>query len=110
MNFITGAGGFLQSLIFGTGGMRISRGALTFNPPPPSATGTNATRLVVHSFHYLGSRLRQDVTTNATTYELLEAGPMPLSLSCGGGAKVLRVGAPQTVGRVRCSVQELSDE
>ena len=75
---------------------------------PRRATGTGATKLTVHSFHYLGSRLRQEVTSDATTYELLEAGPTPLSLSCGGAAKELKVSARQTAGRVRCSVQKLS--
>merc|ERR1712129_197026 len=34
VNFITGAGGFLQSVIFGTSGMRIQRDHLYFEPPP----------------------------------------------------------------------------
>ena len=63
----------MQSLIFGTSGMRVVKGMLTFNPPPPSATGTNASRLTVHSFHYLGSRLRQEVTDAHATYELVGA-------------------------------------
>ena len=35
VNFITGAGGFLQSLVFGATGMRIDRDALQFTPPAP---------------------------------------------------------------------------
>jgi len=38
INFITGAGGFLQSAIFGTSGLRLHSDHLTFNPPPPRAT------------------------------------------------------------------------
>lgn len=73
-NFITGAGGFLQSLVFGTSGMRITKDGLTFNPPPPSATGTNATSFTLHSLHYLGSRLRQTVTEDTMEFELLQQG------------------------------------
>jgi len=71
VNFITGAGGFLQSVVFGTSGMRIQTDGLHFDPPPPSATGTGATRFIVHAFHYLGAELRQEVTANAVRYELL---------------------------------------
>jgi len=71
INFITGAGGFLQSLIYGTSGMRIKRDGLYFNPPPPSATGTRAHKLTLHSFHYLGWRLRQEVTEEHVRYEVL---------------------------------------
>jgi len=74
-NFITGAGGFLQTVVFGTSGMRIERDRLFFSPPPPSATGTGAVRLTMHSFHYLGSRLRQEVTADVSRYELLETSP-----------------------------------
>merc|ERR1712217_799845 len=63
-NFLTGAGGFLQSVIFGTSGMRIKADGLHFNPPPPSATGTRATGFIMHSFHYQGARLRQEVTAD----------------------------------------------
>lgn len=84
VNFITGAGGFLQSLIFGTSGMRIRREGLHFDPPPPSATGTAASRLILHSFHYLGWRLRQEVTAAEASYELLGGrGPL-LCLEVGG--------------------------
>lgn len=101
-NFITGAGGFLQSLIFGTSGMRIKHDGLWFNPPPPSATGTRATQLAIHSFHYLGSRLRQEVTSSTTRYELLEAKPGASKLVVHpktGEAQPLVVGKPVDFGR-----------
>lgn len=108
VNFITGAGGFLQSVIYGTSGMRITRGALTFNPPPPSATGTSAVKLTVHSFHYLGNRLRQEVTADHVTFELLaggDSGAQPLVLSCAAGsAEQLTVGKPLTFARGKCSI------
>uniref|UniRef100_A0A7S2I3Z8 Glycoside hydrolase family 65 C-terminal domain-containing protein n=1 Tax=Alexandrium andersonii TaxID=327968 RepID=A0A7S2I3Z8_9DINO len=84
VNFVTGAGGFLQSLVFGTSGMRMRRDGLHFDPPPPSATGTAARRLVLHSFHYLGWRLRQEVTEASATYELLGGSGPQLCLEVPG--------------------------
>jgi hypothetical protein len=75
VNFITGAGGFLQSVIFGALGIRIGRDSLTVDPPPPSATGTHTTRFVAHSFHYLGASLRQEVTEKHIRFELLQPSP-----------------------------------
>ena len=54
-NFITGAGGFLQAVIFGYGGLRINETHLTLDPElPPSATGLNFTGIDYHggSFNY----------------------------------------------------------
>lgn len=95
VNFITGAGGFLQSVIFGTCGMRITGDALTFDPPPPSASGTAATGFAIHSLHYLDSRLRQEVTEDTISFEVLERlredAPI-LCLSRQGRERQLHVG------------------
>jgi len=85
VNFITGAGGFLQSLVFGTSGMRIKKDGLYFAPPPPAATGTPATKVILHSFHYLGWRLRQEVSANEVSYELLGGKGPPLCLAAERG-------------------------
>jgi len=45
----------LQSAIFGTSGMRLVSDGLTFNPPPPRATGSAATMMGVRSFHFRGA-------------------------------------------------------
>jgi hypothetical protein len=53
VNFITGAGGFLQVFIFGYGGLRLDVEELRFNgdsPLPP-----NSTYLYLHGIKYLGS-------------------------------------------------------
>ena len=42
--------------IFGTSGMRLVSDGLTFNPPPPRATGSAATMMGVISFHFRGHR------------------------------------------------------
>lgn len=102
MNFITGAGGFLQSAIFGTSGLRLHSNHLSFNPPPPAASGSNATMLGVRSFHFRGHRLSQQVTTNTVRYEILESlpGSPTLSLTRDGYASVpLKAGLPVLVPR-----------
>ena len=55
-------------------------------PPPPRATGTKATKLTLHSFHFRGARLRQEVTEDAVTFELLEAESV-VSLQARPGGK-----------------------
>jgi len=109
VNFITGAGGFLQSLVFGTSGMRIRRDGLHFKPPPPAASGSEASRLTVHSFHYLGSRLRQEVSFAEVRYELLgtttpNASRLVLAAQCQP-VRPLEVGRPVTVQRVPVLIQ-----
>lgn len=117
INFITGAGGFLQSAIFGTSGMRLVTDGLTFLPPPPTATGSAATRLGVRSFHFRGNRLAQSVTADKATYELLSAkdGAPALALETdsdggagagggGGSATALQVGKPVTVNRAYAKI------
>lgn len=71
--FLTGAGGFLQSVVFGTSGMRLETDRLTFNPPPPSATGGAATSMSLLGFHFRGSTLNQVVTETTVSYELVSA-------------------------------------
>lgn len=56
MNFITGAGGFLQSVIAGYGGTRLEgKRGLRISPPRPPG---NATSLTLRNLHYAGWRLR----------------------------------------------------
>jgi hypothetical protein len=54
-NLVTGAGGFLQSVWAGYGGVRFERDdALTIRSPRPLP---NSTRLRLRGVHYLGARL-----------------------------------------------------
>lgn len=52
MNFITGAGGFLQAITFGYGGIRLTLDALDIMPP--SRLPNNATALIFHGLKYYG--------------------------------------------------------
>ena len=54
VNFLPGMGGFLQSIIYGYGGVRIRPEMLEFhNPMPPD--GLEGLRF--HGFHYLGANM-----------------------------------------------------
>ena len=70
-NLVTGAGGFLQSVWAGYGGVRFDRsdGALTLKAPRPLP---NSTRLVLRGLHFLGARL--DVEASVGTAGANDAG------------------------------------
>lgn len=108
VNFITGAGGFLQSAIFGTSGMRLVSDGLTFLPPPPHATGSKATMMGVRSFHFRGHRLSQQVREQTMSYEVLSSAPGAPALTFtldGGAGRQLAVGHPvKGVKRGKCKI------
>jgi len=117
INFITGAGGFLQSLVYGTSGMRIKSDGLHFDPPPPHATGTGAQRLTLHSFHYVGWRLRQEVTETQVIYEAIGGAGPALCLEAEGrpamemsiGRRILwKRGEPSSIKICRKSAKVLT--
>jgi trehalose/maltose hydrolase-like predicted phosphorylase len=70
VSFLTGAGGFLQQVIFGYTGLRIGEGGLVpaFAPVLPS----RVTRLVLHDFHARGRRV--DVIVDAKGRRIMPAG------------------------------------
>ena len=108
VNFITGAGGFLQSAIFGTSGMRLVSDGLTFNPPPPRATGSSATMMGVSSFHFRGHRLSQQVTEDSMTYSVVASEPgapgLSVTVEKDGSSHDLTVGTPVTAARGRAKI------
>ena len=107
--FLTGAGGFLQSLVFGTSGMRLHANQLSFNPPPPSATGGTATKISLVNFNYFGSKLKQEVTEQYVTFELIMQGGTPLFLVTQNGTRQqLEVNVPIRMPRSRLMIQPKS--
>ena len=60
VNFITGAGGFLQSVLFGYGGLRLREKQLQFNPRLPPDT----TRLSLTGVDYLGNSIDFRIESN----------------------------------------------
>ena len=66
---ITGAGGFMQSVVFGYGGLRLREGRLdTKVPPLPSGTDT----LTLNGVHYRGNKLRIAISATSVSVEVLE--------------------------------------
>lgn len=91
--FITGAGGFLQSVVNGYVGARYAAGMLSLTPHPPPGS---ATAITAHGVGYLGNELR--VRTNAThaSVELLPvAAPKPaFGVHVAEGLSVAEAPAP----------------
>ena len=97
--FITGAGGFLQSVVFGYGGLRLREGRLDVKVPPlPDGTDT----LTLNGVHYRGNKLRLAITATSVSVEGLEAELEATALhlcSASGGARPLAVGTALQIGR-----------
>lgn len=58
VNFLTGMGGFLQAVLFGYTGFRITKTNLRFDPAFPS----DVSKLEVTGVSYLGSKLKFSIT------------------------------------------------
>jgi hypothetical protein len=54
VNFLTGAGGFLQQVIFGYTGLRLGSGG--FEPQFPSVLPSHIARIVLRGVHVRGKR------------------------------------------------------
>ena len=105
VNFITGAGGFLQAVVYGYGGFRLKDSELAFNPTLPP----NVTKLTI-SVHYLGSLMDFGINEGKITISLVSAGPIAPSLevSTPEGVLSLERGKPVIVSRNR-GVVRMSD-
>ncbi|XP_058663581.1 protein-glucosylgalactosylhydroxylysine glucosidase [Ammospiza caudacuta] len=69
VNFLTGMGGFLQVILFGFTGFRITRSALLFDPAFPDGV----TKLKLSSISYLGNRLEVTITSEEIRMAVTEA-------------------------------------
>ena len=97
VNFLTGAGGFLQSVIFGYGGVRLSDDALLLHPPAPPGS---ATSVKLHGVDFLGAALAVTVTADDVTVERMAAGGAAVGVQPVRGVwQELKVGAPLTMPR-----------
>ncbi|NWT76103.1 PGGHG glucosidase, partial [Prunella himalayana] len=75
VNFLTGMGGFLQVILFGFTGFRITRSRLLFDPALPD----QITELKVSSISYLGNRLEVTISREEIRMEVTEASQDPLA-------------------------------
>uniref|UniRef100_A0A8C5IUE8 Protein-glucosylgalactosylhydroxylysine glucosidase n=1 Tax=Junco hyemalis TaxID=40217 RepID=A0A8C5IUE8_JUNHY len=69
VNFLTGMGGFLQVVLFGFTGFRITRSGLLFDPVFPNGI----TKLQLSSISYLGNRLEVTITREEIRMAVTEA-------------------------------------
>ncbi|XP_051632930.1 protein-glucosylgalactosylhydroxylysine glucosidase isoform X2 [Manacus candei] len=75
VNFLTGMGGFLQAILFGYTGFRISRSGLRFDPAFPH----DITELKLSGISYLGNKLDFAITTAEICTEVTETSQDPLA-------------------------------
>ncbi|NWV99118.1 PGGHG glucosidase, partial [Machaerirhynchus nigripectus] len=68
VNFLTGMGGFLQVVLFGFTGFRITRSGLLFDPAFPD----DITKLNISSVSYLGNKLEVTITREEIRMEVTE--------------------------------------
>eukprot|EP00029_Vermamoeba_vermiformis_P003680 TRINITY_DN14219_c0_g1_i1.p1 TRINITY_DN14219_c0_g1~~TRINITY_DN14219_c0_g1_i1.p1 ORF type:complete len:713 (-),score=152.44 TRINITY_DN14219_c0_g1_i1:37-1992(-) len=68
VNFITGAGGFLQSILFGWGGIRILENELYINPTLPP----NTTAMTMRGVHFRDATLQIQFTSTSVTVTALD--------------------------------------
>ncbi|KAM9557397.1 protein-glucosylgalactosylhydroxylysine glucosidase isoform 4-T4 [Guaruba guarouba] len=69
VNFLTGMGGFLQAILFGYTGFRITRSSLRFDPALPD----DIHELNVTGVSYLGNKLRFSITREEIGIEVTES-------------------------------------
>ncbi|NXH41037.1 PGGHG glucosidase, partial [Dicaeum eximium] len=73
VNFLTGMGGFLQVILFGFTGFRITRSSLLFDPAFPE----DIAKLKVSSVSYLGNKLEVTITREEIRMEVTETSRDP---------------------------------
>ncbi|NXP64491.1 PGGHG glucosidase, partial [Chloropsis cyanopogon] len=73
VNFLTGMGGFLQVILFGFTGFRITRSSLLFDPAFPD----DISKLKISSISYLGNKLEVTITREEIRMEVTESSQDP---------------------------------
>lgn len=72
VNFITGAGGFLQAVIYGYGGFRLRENRLDFYPTLPRS----CRKLTIRGVHYMGNKLEFEIKKKMFGIRLISKGPI----------------------------------
>ncbi|XP_066467270.1 protein-glucosylgalactosylhydroxylysine glucosidase isoform X1 [Tiliqua scincoides] len=77
VNFLTGMGGFLQAILFGYTGFRITKKRLNFDPVCPD----NTNELKITGVCYLGNKLNLTLTKESITFKVTKSSMGPQSSS-----------------------------
>ena len=72
VNFITGAGGFLQAVVYGYGGFRLRENRLDFHPTLPRG----CSKLTIHGVHYMGNKIEFVIKRKMFGIRLINKGPI----------------------------------
>ena len=109
-NFITLAGGMLQAVLFGYGGIRVRDTHMDMKP----YILPNSTSWAITGFKYRGSSLdldfQQDDVTVTLTSQQPESEPLILLTPIDGGRYPLDLNSPVTVARDAITIVTQSDE
>ena len=105
VNFITGAGGFLQAVIYGYGGFRLKDSELSFNPTLPP----NVNKMTIR-VNYLGSLIDFAIKDEKITIMVVSSGPIAPSLEVSTSEGIFSVerGKAVSISRDR-GVLRISD-
>nr|XP_012625040.1 acid trehalase-like protein 1 isoform X3 [Microcebus murinus] len=108
VNFLTGMGGFLQAVLFGCTGFRVTRAGVTFDPVCPAGVP----RVCVSGIFYRGNKLNFSFSEDSVTVEVTAqpgpgAAPLEAELWPSGAQLPLRPGEkisfPRSAGRIQKS-------
>ncbi|KAK2520507.1 Athl1 [Columba livia] len=112
VNFLTGIGGFLQAILFGCTGFRITRSSLHFDPAfPPDING-----LTVTGVSYLGNKLQFTIARGQTRIQVTArareppACPLEAVLEASGQRWPLREGQSVSFPTAAGWIQRVSAE
>lgn len=115
-NFVTGAGGFLQSVVAGYGGLKLSDAAVELMPVPPPGTSALVLRQLAVLGHVVDvtasaavgtvSVVLVDASADSVAMSTAEAtrgngsGDLCLQVAPGGSLVKLQIGVPFLVGKI----------
>jgi trehalose/maltose hydrolase-like predicted phosphorylase len=95
-DFATGAGGFLQTFIYGFGGLRWNANALALDPTlPPQLPGG----ISIKGLQYQGRTVNLDIRPRTTTLTLVSG--KALTISSPAGVQTLSIGRTATLATAR---------
>ncbi|XP_046300625.1 protein-glucosylgalactosylhydroxylysine glucosidase [Marmota monax] len=112
VNFLTGMGGFLQAVLFGTTGLRVTRAGMTFDPLCPAGVSG----VCVSGISYQGNKLNFIISEDSMTVEVTaQAGPWAPLLEAELWPSQVRLpllpghkaSFPHSAGRIQRSLPEL---